>query len=311
MKLAEIVAAAATLFGIGVPVFVPFVYETRSVHHDPRARIINLTAVSETGTWTQEDVSGQNYWRRKFPDVRLILNMGQPTVIRLKSADVIHTMYIPELGIGPVEVYPGRVAEIKLTPAKEGTFPYYCTTVCGLPHFGMRGEIVVQGKQAPARAASLHSEGKYWLEPSPKSGASLVERGKWLFSQKGCSNCHGVRGRGGIGNWNYVNGTVPALNTMAERLMLFEPEDVRAIVEQMEHGKGLETLTDSPPVPRFSAVLAQYRAVRKVITDGSVPGKKDPHGLAPPLEMPAWGPRLTASDIDALIAYLLTLKSGA
>ena len=34
----------------------------------------------------------------------------------------------------------------------------------------------------------------------------------------------------------------------------------------------------------------------------------DPPRPPPPLEMPAWGTRLTGRDIDSVLAYLLTLS---
>ncbi|MBI4456287.1 MAG: c-type cytochrome [Acidobacteria bacterium] len=149
---------------------------------------------------------------------------------------------------------------------------------------------------------------KYWLEPPPPAGASLVQRGAWLFRQKGCFLCHGPEGGRGVPNKNYVAGLVPALNTLAERLMLFDPEDVEAIVEQLEQGRDLESLTESPPVPRFNVFLAQYRSARDVIRNGSHPGKKNSRGPTPPLAMPTWDSILSKADIDALIAYLLTLQ---
>lgn len=120
--------------------------------------------------------------------------------------------------------------------------------------------------------------------------------------------CHGQEGRGGVANWNYIKDTVPALNSLAERLMLFDTEDVNAIVAEIERGHNLDSLADSPPIPRYNAFLAQYHAVRDVIHRGNPPGKKDASKSAPPLEMLAWGQRLSESDIDAIIVYLLTLK---
>jgi plastocyanin/mono/diheme cytochrome c family protein len=149
---------------------------------------------------------------------------------------------------------------------------------------------------------------KYWLDPPPPAGTSLVQRGAWLLRQKGCFLCHGPEGGRGVPNKNYVAGVVPALNTLAERLMLFDPEDVKAIVEQLEQGRDLESLVDSPPVPRFSVFLAQYRSARDVIRNGSHPGKKNSRGPSPPLAMPTWESILSKADIDALIAYLLTLQ---
>ncbi|MBI2821437.1 MAG: c-type cytochrome [Acidobacteria bacterium] len=307
-KMAEIVAVFATLVGIGATISLPFVYQSRLLARDSDIQVINLTGVNSAGTWTEEEVNGWNYWRGNFTASRPVLNVGRTTRFRLKSADVLHTFYAPALGVGPVQVYPGHVVELEVRPAEQGIFQYYCTTVCGMPHFGMRGEVVVQGKAGAVTTASLPSSEKYWLEPHPPANASLVERGGWLFRQKGCLTCHGPEGSGGVPNWNYVKGTVPALNTLAERLMLFDPEDVKVVVEQMESGKNLDSLVASPPVPRFNVFLAQYDSVRNVIRKGSPPGRKDPHGPLPPLEMLAWGERLSEADIDAVIAYLLTLQ---
>lgn len=310
-KVSGIVVVFATLFGIGVPVLLSFVYETRLVTPGPDIRVITLTSVAVTGTWTEEEVNGKNYGRQECAPARPVLKVGETVLLRLKSADVVHSFYIPALNVGPLKVDPGHVVEIELKPTTEGVFQYYCTTFCGMPHFGMRGEVVVQGKSSSAAASALPAAGKYWLEPSPPPGAGPVERGKWLFRKKGCFTCHGQEGRGGVANWNYVKDTVPALNSLAEKLMLFDPEDVDTIVGEMERGHDLDSLVDSASVPHFNVFLAQCRSVRDVIRKGSASGKKDPLGPDPPLVMPAWGQRLSEADIDAIIAYLLTLRPGS
>lgn len=308
-KTAEIIAVVTTILGCAFAIVWPFFHEESSVRATapPGAQIIMLTGVAVTGTWTQEDVNASNYWTKSFPPARPILHAGEPTFFRLKSSDVVHTFYCPGLGIGPLEVHAGHVVEVVVTPEKEGVFGYYCTTMCGDPHFGMRGEFIVQGNEESVPRPSP-GVGKYWLEPPPPQGASRAARGKWLYRRMGCVACHGPEGRGGVPNWNYVKDTVPPLNTLAERLMLFEPEDVEAVVEEMERGVDLKSLVDDPPVPRFNVVLAQYNSVRDVIRRGNPAGKKDPQGVVPPLDMPAWGQRLSDADIDYIIAYLLTLQ---
>jgi mono/diheme cytochrome c family protein len=308
-KIIESIAVVGTIVGIAITLFLPFVYEDALVSYThPNAQVITLTGVASAGTWTKDEVRGGNYWSGDPEPARPVLQVGQKTLLRLKSADVTHTFYAPALGIGPVEVYPGHVVEIEVTPTEVGEFEYYCTTVCGEPHFNMRGTIVVNKEGSSLSPLSSASVERYWLEPSPPPDARLVEKGRWLFRQKGCVTCHGSKAEGGITNWNYVNDTVPDLNTLAERLMLFDPEDADAIVGAMEEGTALEQLRDSPPVPRFNVFLAQYQSVREVMRNGNPPGKKDPDGPSPPLEMLAWGQRLSESDIDALIAYLLTLQ---
>lgn len=143
--------------------------------------------------------------------------------------------------------------------------------------------------------------------PAPVKYASKVEKGKASFLKFGCVACHGKNGQGGIENPNYIKKTIPALNTLAEKMLLFEKEDVEKIVNYLEQGVQLETLAQEAPVPRFSAVLAQYKSVKDTIKKGIKAGKLDPNGAEPPLYMPTWGTRLSDEDIGGIIAYLLSI----
>jgi len=148
------------------------------------------------------------------------------------------------------------------------------------------------------------------FQSAPPPDADLVERGRWLFRQKGCNVCHGAEGQGGVPNRNYIKDTIPRL-ALAESLRLLEPEDVSAILDQLKRGVRLDTLEGSSPVPRFNVVLEQYHSVRDVIRKGNPAAKKDLRKPTPPLNMPSWGRELSEADIDALIAYLLSAVPGA
>jgi mono/diheme cytochrome c family protein len=301
----ERIAILVTVVGMISAVAWPLIHEGKSVkdHAGAGVRVITITGVAATGTWTDAEVRGGNYFARDFPQARPVLREGERILFRFKSADVVHRFYAPEVGIGPVDVYPGHVAEVEVTPTTAGVFDYYCTMMCGKPHFKMRGLVVVQ----PAADPSASGEGRYWLEPQPES-TRLVDRGAWLFHTNGCFTCHGESGHGGVRNPNYVKESVPALDTLAERMYLFYPEDVAAVVGALEERIPLDHLVDEPPVPRYRAVLAKYQAVSDLIRRGNPAGRKHAEGPAPPLNMPTWGQRLSDLDIDALIAYLLTLE---
>jgi mono/diheme cytochrome c family protein len=304
VKLIERTCVVATVLGIVGAIGWPILHEARTLAEkgNPGTAVITLTAVASSGTWTDAEVRAGNYFAKKFPPARPVLVEGEPVLFRFKSADVTHRFYSPELGIGPVIVYPGHVAEVEVTPTTLGAFDYYCTMFCGKPHFQMRGQIVVQ----PASVIEAAPE-EYWLEPPPAS-PQLVDRGAWLFRTNGCFACHGIEGHGGVDNPNYVQDTVPALDLLAERMFLFYPEDVDAVVNALERRIPLDQLQDEPPVPRFGAVLAKYQAIKELLRRGNPAGKKHEAGPTPPLNMPMWDLRLSDSDMDAIIAYLLTLK---
>jgi mono/diheme cytochrome c family protein len=167
------------------------------------------------------------------------------------------------------------------------------------------------------RGGQPSQRGLAWLDPAAQPRASRVMRGHWLYHRSGCVTCHGPEGRGGVLNPNAAGGAVPPVNDLAEKLELFEPADIRAVIAVLERGGRLEDLLQDPPVSRFEAVLSRYRAMRDLILNGSPPQWRDVRGPAPPLLMPAWSQRLGADespgseqDIDAILAYLLTLQTG-
>jgi mono/diheme cytochrome c family protein len=164
------------------------------------------------------------------------------------------------------------------------------------------------GTPAPATQNTPQSVVRYWLEPAPAQ-PGVLERGKWLFRQKGCFLCHGPEGQGGIANRNYIKDSIPRL-ALAEQMKLFDAEDVSAILDQLKRGVRLDGLEGSAPVPQFNVVLAQYHSITDVIRNGNPAGKKDLRGPTPPLRMPGWGKELSDADIDALVAYLLSAVPG-
>lgn len=117
------------------------------------ARIITLTALANDGVWTQEQVAGVNYWRKHFsPTPELQIKQGEQVVLRLASADVLHSFSIPSLNIGPIDVPAGEVREVRFTADKPDTLVFLCWQVCSPKHEKLRGQIVVlgpDGKPAP------------------------------------------------------------------------------------------------------------------------------------------------------------------
>ena len=131
-------------------------------------------------------------------------------------------------------------------------------------------------------------------------------RGRALFA-KYCVACHGEDAIGGVKNINYAKKTVPALNTLAEKMFLEYQEDAEYLAELLEDGTDIENM--SPPLDVESArrVLAQYRAIKDLIKKGSPAAKADPAGPTPPLHMPVWATEFSDKAIDSIIAYLLRL----
>jgi len=63
--------------------------------------------------------------------------IGRPLRIRLRSRDVIHSLFIPNLRVKQ-DAVPGMTPEVVVTPTREGVFEVGCTELCGLGHYRMQ-----------------------------------------------------------------------------------------------------------------------------------------------------------------------------
>ena len=271
-------------------------------------RAFNLTGVGSAGRWTLEPVNGLTYWWKDFAPATLFVETGDEVVIHLRSADVFHRFYIPEFQVGPANVEPGHTVTVRFKASHKGVFQFYCTSMCGSCHFYMRGWIVVTDHGAtPVHPPPLDC-GLCVLHPAAiPAGAGLVETGALLYRQKGCFTCHGPRGRGGAPNDNSTNGTVPGHNTTAQKFFLRTREDAGAFIRLLESSGDLDAIDDAE-VTGFPVVRARFLTAKEIIRKGRFTAKANPNGPQPPLQMPAWEYLLTDREIDAVLAYFISLQ---
>ena len=116
----------------------------------------------------------------------LVMPLDRHVQFEMESADVIHSLWIPEMG-QKQDVVPGVTTEIVITPTKTGRFTLICTELCGLGHSTMR---------APVRVLE-QDEFASWLEEQGKEeagsgdeAASVQELGRTTFGNAGCGGCH-------------------------------------------------------------------------------------------------------------------------
>jgi cytochrome c oxidase subunit II len=76
----------------------------------------------------------------------MVVPVGQRIRVRLLSADVVHTFYVPQT-LFKRQAIPGTENVFDLTFDKEGLYHGQCTQFCGLQHTGMvyRVRVVTQG----------------------------------------------------------------------------------------------------------------------------------------------------------------------
>ncbi len=118
--------------------------------------------------------------------------VGQPVRFRLRSDNVIHSFWVPNLQ-GKIDLVPGRVNEVWLTAEHAGVYRGQCAEYCGTQHALMA--FLVEA-QPPA-------DFQAWLarqaEPAVEPDDARVERGREAFTTAGCAGCHAIRGVQAVG----------------------------------------------------------------------------------------------------------------
>jgi len=122
-------------------------------------------------------------WRFEYPGKvmsdELVMPLHRNVKFEMQSADVIHSLWIPQMG-QKQDVVPGITTEIVITPTRTGTFTLICTELCGLGHAVMRAQAFV---------LSAADYEKWIAAEKAKAAATGSAAGKTLFTQQ-CGSCH-------------------------------------------------------------------------------------------------------------------------
>jgi len=113
----------------------------------------------------------------------LHLPAGVPVELDLASSDVIHDLWVPELG-AKSDVVPGQRNVMRVFTARTGTFTGTCAEFCGLEHAWMRILVIAEPRADFDR----------WLV-AQAAPATATGRGLEVLRSNTCASCHVVRGQ--------------------------------------------------------------------------------------------------------------------
>lgn len=164
-----------------------------------------------------------------------VLNVpvGEPIRLNMKSADVIHSYYIPAFKVKQ-DVVPGVDGLYLWFTAKDtGVYDVFCAEYCGLQHAAMLSKVVVmpkaefeswlakEGEEVAAMQAALEEGGD--------DSASLAALGERLSKTKGCIACHSADGTRLVGpSFKGVYGlSAVVVNDGVEREIVVDDEYIR------------------------------------------------------------------------------------
>lgn len=110
--------------------------------------------------------------------------VGEPVAIKLRSADVIHSFWVPALS-GKTDTIPGQTNTTWILADRAGTFRGQCTEYCGLQHAHMGFQVIASPKE----------KFEAWRKDQLRvaSEKSVASPGQRVFMQK-CAVCHTIRG---------------------------------------------------------------------------------------------------------------------
>ena len=160
------------------------------------------------------EVTAHQFWYEvRYPDSGLVtanemhVPTGTPIAIRLRSSDVIHSFWVPELG-GKEDMLPERVNTLVLQADRPGEFRSRCAEFCGLSHANMTLFVVAE---EPGRFDQWMNDQLAFEAP----GADAATQGRELFASADCVSCHAPPGDSPTDDQN-----APDLTTFASRQMI-------------------------------------------------------------------------------------------
>jgi cytochrome c oxidase subunit II len=165
--------------------------------------IVDIT-VTARQWWWQVDYQGVQANQGFTTANEIHLPVGVPARITLKSQDVIHSFWIPNIA-GKQDLIPGRQNDILVTPTAEGVFRGQCAEFCGLQHAHMAFDVVVESPEAFARWRRAQ------LAPPPAPDNSLRKAGYDYVTTRECATCHNISGTPASGRFG------PDLTHLASR----------------------------------------------------------------------------------------------
>ena len=154
-----------------------------------------LTKPAPEGALQVIAIGHQWWWEFQYPELgittanELHLPVNRPVSVTLKSVDVIHSFWVPQLS-GKIDNVPGHENHLWFTPTEARAEPYLaqCAEFCGLSHANMRFRVFVS--ETPAFETWAKAVKTDRIAPS----ADLAKAGEQQFTTSGCIACHTVQG---------------------------------------------------------------------------------------------------------------------
>jgi cytochrome c oxidase subunit II len=137
---------------------------------------------------TVEVTARQFEWRLRYPGEdgmlgtpddlfsinELHVPVNEETLVDLKSADVLHSFFLPNLRVKQ-DAVPGMKIPVWFRPIEEGKFDIVCAELCGWGHYKMKGRITIESRAAYDKyLADLKTQQNATQNPATPTGTAAA-----------------------------------------------------------------------------------------------------------------------------------------
>jgi cytochrome c oxidase subunit 2 len=175
-------------------------------------------------------VGHQWWWEYRYPELgietanELHVPVGtpdhpRPIYLSLRSADVIHSYWVPRLG-GKTDLIPGRTNHAVFDVDKPDVYLGRCSEYCGQQHANMMIRVIAEPPDAFEKWAAR--------EAKPAVQDERVRAQRDTFMKLACVTCHTIRGTPAHGTVGPDLTHLMARETLATGLLENTPENLAA-----------------------------------------------------------------------------------
>ena len=177
-------------------------------------------------------VGHQWWWEFDYPDLGIVtademhIPAGVKVNLTLKSDDVLHSFWVPQLG-GKEDTVPGVDNHMWIEADQAGTYPGQCAEFCGTSHTDMRLLVVAQSQ----------SDFQTWVQqfqhPDSQPQGADAKAGMDVFKNN-CASCHTIGGTDFKGTKAPNLTDFSAHETAAAATLINDPQDVQHWIESAQ-----------------------------------------------------------------------------
>jgi cytochrome c oxidase subunit 2 len=185
MAIAVAIAAGGTVATLVAVLFLSF-GTGRQLAATPPSDALQIRVTGRQWWWEVEyRDSVPNRWATTANEIHV--PVGRPVVFELRGGDVIHSFWVPNLGVKR-DMIPGQETSVWFQADSAGIYRGLCAEFCGYQHARMAFLVVAE---PPEQFAA-------WLDRQRDTARtpadSLARRGQEVFLASSCVMCHAIGG---------------------------------------------------------------------------------------------------------------------